>query len=48
MLQFIDDLAGAIRDWFFFIIRSLSYLIAGGLIVAVPMYAIVWIVEWLN
>ncbi|MGE7214930.1 hypothetical protein ACQKJC_00430 [Priestia koreensis] len=48
MLQFIDDLAGAIYDCFFFIVRSLSYLLAGVLIVAVPMYAIVWAVEWLK
>ncbi|WP_202617832.1 hypothetical protein [Bacillus dakarensis] len=44
MLRFVDDLAGAIFDVFKFIIRSLSYLLAGMIIVAIPMYLIVWLV----
>jgi len=43
VLRFVDDLAGAIYDIFKFIIRSISYLLAGAIIVAVPMYLIVWI-----
>ena len=43
VLGFVDDLAGAIYDIFKFIIRSISYLLAGAIIVAVPMYLIVWI-----
>ena len=43
VLRFVDDLAGAIYDVFKFIIWSFSYLIAGAIIVAVPMYLIVWI-----
>ncbi len=40
---FTDDLAGAIYDIFRFIIKSIGYLIAGMIIVAVPMYLIVWV-----
>ncbi|WP_442600079.1 hypothetical protein [Neobacillus sp. D3-1R] len=43
MLRFVDDLAGAIYNAIKFIIRSVSYLLAGMLIVAVPVYLIVWI-----
>ncbi|MDQ1146075.1 hypothetical protein QE429_002902 [Bacillus sp. SORGH_AS 510] len=43
MLRFIDDLAGAVSDVFTFIIRSISYLLAGMIIVAVPMYLFVWV-----
>ncbi|MCH7324050.1 hypothetical protein LZ480_19505 [Solibacillus sp. MA9] len=43
MLRFIDDLAGAIYDIFKFIICAISYLLAGMIIVAVPMYLIVWV-----
>ena len=43
MLRFVDDLAGAIYDILKFIIRSISYLLAGAIIVAVPMYLIVWL-----
>ncbi|WP_197028411.1 hypothetical protein [Bacillus sp. EB01] len=45
MEKFVDDLAGAIYDVFKFIIRSISYLLAGMIIVAAPMYLIVWIVR---
>lgn len=43
VLGFVDDLAGAIYNILKFIIRSISYLLAGAIIVAVPMYLIVWI-----
>lgn len=43
VLGFVDDLAGAIYDILKFIIRSISYLLAGAIIVAVPMYLITWI-----
>ena len=43
MLRFVDDLAGAIYDILKFIIRSISYLLAGAIIVAAPMYLIVWL-----
>lgn len=43
MLKFIDDLAGAIYDLIKFIIKSIGYLLAGAIIVAIPMYLIVWI-----
>jgi ABC-type multidrug transport system permease subunit len=42
-LRFVDDLAGAIFDIFKFIVRSISYLLAGMIIVAVPMYMIAWL-----
>lgn len=44
VLRFVDDLAGAIYDVFKFIIWSISYLLAGAIIVAIAMYSIVWIV----
>jgi hypothetical protein len=43
VLRFIDDLVGAVSDIFKFIIRSISYLLAGMIIVAIPMYLIVWV-----
>ncbi|MDR6123523.1 hypothetical protein QFZ87_003120 [Bacillus sp. SLBN-46] len=43
VLRFIDDLVGAVYDVFKFIIRSISYLLAGMIIVAVPMYLFVWV-----
>lgn len=43
MLRFVDDLAGAVYDIVKFIIRSICYLLAGMIIVAVPMYLIVWV-----
>ncbi|MCM3239363.1 hypothetical protein [Heyndrickxia oleronia] len=42
-MRFVDDLAGAIFDIFKFILRSISYLLAGMIIVAVPMYMIAWL-----
>ncbi|MCM3456791.1 hypothetical protein M3685_23165 [Heyndrickxia oleronia] len=42
-MRFVDDLAGAIFDIFKFIVRSISYLLAGMIIVAVPMYMIAWV-----
>ncbi|MGP4059554.1 hypothetical protein [Halobacillus sp. H74] len=45
MLRFVDDLAGAIYDAFKFIIKSISYLLAGAMIVGVPMYLITWLFE---
>ncbi|WP_262176659.1 hypothetical protein [Saccharococcus sp. Marseille-Q5394] len=44
MLRFVDDFAGAIYDVIKFVIWSISYLLAGAIIVAVPMYLVVWIV----
>ncbi|SES44648.1 hypothetical protein [Psychrobacillus sp. OK032] len=43
MFRFIDDLAGSIYDILLFIIRSVSYFLAGMIIVAVPLYLIVWV-----
>jgi hypothetical protein len=43
MIKFIDDLAGSIYDILKFIIRSISYFVAGMIIVAVPLYLIVWV-----
>lgn len=48
LLRFIDDLAGSIYDVMKFIIKSISYLLAGMFIVAVPMYLIVWIFRLLQ
>lgn len=42
-MRFVDDFAGSIYDLFKFIIRSLSYLFAGMIIVGVPMYLVVWL-----
>ncbi len=44
MLGFVDDLAGAIYDVLKFIIWAVIRLLAGAIIVAVPMYLIVWII----
>ncbi|MFP3918194.1 hypothetical protein U5N28_10320 [Lysinibacillus telephonicus] len=38
MIRFVDDLAGAIFDFFKFILTSLCYLFAGMLIVGVPLF----------
>ncbi len=46
MLKFVDDLAGAIYDIAKFVIRSIGYLLAGMVIVAIPMYLIVWVFDW--
>ena len=42
-LRFVDDLAGAVYDIIKFILRSFAYLLAGMVIVAVPMYLISWL-----
>ncbi|WP_183041115.1 hypothetical protein [Salipaludibacillus neizhouensis] len=46
MWRFVDDLAGALYDIFKFILWSISYLLAGMIIVAVPMYLIVLVVGY--
>ncbi|WNS76206.1 hypothetical protein RRV45_04130 [Bacillus sp. DTU_2020_1000418_1_SI_GHA_SEK_038] len=38
MAKFVDDLAGAIYDIFKFILTSICYLLAGMLMVGVPLY----------
>lgn len=38
VIKFIDDLAGAIYDFLKFILKSFCYMIAGMLIVGVPLY----------
>lgn len=43
MLRFIDDLAGAVFD----ILKLISYLIAGFILVAIPLVLIVKILEWI-
>ena len=43
MLKFIDDFAGAIFD----ILKLISYFIAGFILVAIPLYLIVIMFEWL-
>lgn len=40
LARFIDDLAGAICDFFKFIFRSLCYVFAGMLTVGIPLYLI--------
>jgi len=40
MARFIDDLTGAIYDFFKFIFKCIYYIIAGMLIVGVPLYLI--------
>lgn len=42
-MRFVDDLAGSVYDILKFLIKSISYLLAGMVIVAVPMYLVVWI-----
>ncbi|MFC4403837.1 hypothetical protein [Gracilibacillus xinjiangensis] len=41
-MWFVDDLAGAIYDILKFLLSAVSYLLAGAIIVAIPMYLIVW------
>ncbi|MFE8695997.1 hypothetical protein ACFYKT_06495 [Cytobacillus sp. FJAT-53684] len=43
MARFIDDLAGAIYDFFKFILSCISYLLAGMLLVGIPLYLIVFV-----
>ncbi|WP_169864900.1 hypothetical protein [Sutcliffiella halmapala] len=44
MVDFMDDLAGAFYDCFKFILTGICYLLAGMLIVGVPLYLIVIII----
>ena len=48
MTKFIDDLAGAIFDILKFVLKSMSYFVAGMLIVGVPLYLIVLIIDLFN
>ncbi|MDN7243044.1 hypothetical protein QWY14_14665 [Planococcus sp. N028] len=48
MLSFIDDLAGAIYDVFSVLLKGLSYILAGMIIVAVPLYVIMWILMFVS
>ena len=48
MARFIDDLAGVIYDFFKFIFTSICYLVAGMLIVGVPLYLIALVFSMLN
>jgi hypothetical protein len=43
VVRFVDDLAGAIYDVLKFIIKAIGFLLAGMIIVAIPMYLIVWL-----
>ncbi|WP_168927319.1 hypothetical protein [Halobacillus salinus] len=42
-MKLIHDLAGAIYDVGKILFRCISYVLAGMLLVAVPMYIIVWV-----
>ena len=48
MARFIDDLAGAIYDYFKFTFTSICYLVTGMLIVGVPLYLIALVFSMLN
>ncbi|MFC0416505.1 hypothetical protein ACFFHH_13715 [Cytobacillus solani] len=48
MARFIDDLAGAIYDVFKFLITSLCYLLAGMLIVGIPLYLIAFVFKMIG
>ncbi len=48
MARFIDDLAGSIYDVFKFIFKCICYLIAGMLIVGVPLYLIALVFNMLH
>jgi hypothetical protein len=48
MARFIDDLAGAIDDFFKFIFTSNCYLVVGMLIVGVPLYLIALVFSMLH
>lgn len=48
MRGFIDDLAGAIYDVIKFTIKSISYFLAGMLLVGVPLYLIALVFNLLN
>ncbi|MFJ7736469.1 hypothetical protein ACIQ2D_08995 [Lysinibacillus sp. NPDC097287] len=44
-MKFIDDLAGAVYDVLKLVLKSVGYIMAGMLIVAIPLYLIVWVFE---
>lgn len=46
MKLFIDDLAGAISDFFMGIFKSICYLLAGMLIVGILLYGIVFFIRF--
>ena len=48
MARFIEDLAGAIYDFFKLIVTSICYLVAGMLIVGVPLYLIALVFSMLH
>ncbi|MBM7702942.1 hypothetical protein [Metabacillus iocasae] len=48
MGRLLDDLAGAIYDFLKFILKSISYLLAGGLIVGALMYIVVFFFSFMN
>ncbi|MFJ8261970.1 hypothetical protein ACIQ4I_20505 [Rummeliibacillus sp. NPDC094406] len=47
MIRFVEDLAGAIYDFFKFILTSLSYVFAGMIIVGVPLFLLAMLFKWL-
>ena len=47
MLSFIDDLAGAIYDVMKMLLKGISYILAGMLIVGAPLYIQAMIFEWI-
>ena len=48
MTRLIDDFAGAIKDILKFIFTSICYLLAGALIVGIPLYLIALVFDKLN
>ncbi|MGE7918056.1 hypothetical protein ACQKM9_03785 [Viridibacillus sp. NPDC093762] len=48
MFRLIDDLAGAIYDFFKFVLTSISYVVTGLLIVGIPLYIIASVFEWFH
>jgi len=48
MSNFIDDFAGALYDIFKFVLKSMSYFVAGMILVGVPLYLIVLIFDLFN
>lgn len=43
-MRVLDDLAGAVYDLAKFILESISYFFAGMIIVALPIYLLVWVI----
>ncbi|WP_176482014.1 hypothetical protein [Paucisalibacillus globulus] len=48
MRGFVDDLAGAIYDFIKFIIKGFSYLLTGMLIVGIPIFLFIWLINIFN